>query len=109
MPENLAPKAKASATSEHNQLYLAKFATDGKIPPAGSRAGSSRKANQHRRFLRPTTLPRWPMWKDGCFFTKNLPTNNRVHLLGISPETNFVKFFSEWSNDMPPSRRAPPY
>ena len=28
----LAAKAKASATSEHNQHYLAKFATDGKIP-----------------------------------------------------------------------------
>src|SRR3990172_2805067 len=38
MPENLAPKAKASATSEHNELYLARFATDGKIPPAGSSA-----------------------------------------------------------------------
>ncbi|HUT89657.1 MAG TPA: hypothetical protein VMY37_09185 [Thermoguttaceae bacterium] len=38
MPENLAPKAKASATSEHNELYLARFATDGKIPPAGSTA-----------------------------------------------------------------------
>ena len=38
LPENLARKAEASATSEHNQLYLAKFATDGKIPPAGSTA-----------------------------------------------------------------------
>jgi hypothetical protein len=38
MPENLARKAKASATSEHNELYLARFATDGKIPPAGSTA-----------------------------------------------------------------------
>jgi hypothetical protein len=38
MPENLALKAKASASSEHNDLYLAKFATDGKIPPAGSQA-----------------------------------------------------------------------
>ena len=36
MPENLARKATASATSEHNQHYLAKFAVDGKIPPAGS-------------------------------------------------------------------------
>ncbi len=38
LPENLAPKAKATATSEHNQQYLARFATDGKIPPAGSTA-----------------------------------------------------------------------
>jgi hypothetical protein len=38
MPENLAAKAKASATSEHNEQYLAKFATDGRIPPAGSTA-----------------------------------------------------------------------
>ncbi len=36
MPENLARKATAAATSEHNQSYLAKFAIDGKIPPAGS-------------------------------------------------------------------------
>ena len=36
MPENLALKATASATSEHNAHYLAKFAIDGKIPAAGS-------------------------------------------------------------------------
>jgi len=38
MPENLAPKATASASSEHNEHYLARFAIDGKIPPAGSHA-----------------------------------------------------------------------
>lgn len=37
-PENLALKAVASATSEHNQQYLARFAIDGKIPAAGSTA-----------------------------------------------------------------------
>jgi len=31
-PENLAPQARASASSEFNASYLAKFATDGKIP-----------------------------------------------------------------------------
>ncbi len=36
MPENLAAKAKTSATSEHNNSYLSRFAVDGKIPPAGS-------------------------------------------------------------------------
>lgn len=36
VPENEAKKAKASASSEHNQHYLARFAIDGKIPPAGS-------------------------------------------------------------------------
>jgi hypothetical protein len=35
-PENLAPKAKAWASSEHNEHYLARFATDGKIPYAGT-------------------------------------------------------------------------
>lgn len=35
-PQNLAPKAMTSATSEHNAHYQAKFAVDGKIPPAGS-------------------------------------------------------------------------
>jgi hypothetical protein len=37
-PENLARKAKATASSEHNDSYLARFATDGKIPAAGSGA-----------------------------------------------------------------------
>ena len=37
-PENLAAKAKAWASSEHNEHYLAKFAADGKIPHAGSSA-----------------------------------------------------------------------
>ncbi len=37
-PENLALKAVASATSEHNQQYLARFAIDGRIPAAGSTA-----------------------------------------------------------------------
>jgi len=37
LPENLAAKATATASSEHNQHYLAKFAIDGRIPPAGSR------------------------------------------------------------------------
>jgi len=37
MPENLAAKARTSATSEHNNQYLSKFAVDGKIPPAGSK------------------------------------------------------------------------
>jgi hypothetical protein len=38
VPENLAPKASPSATSEHNAHYQAKFAVDGKIPPAGSQS-----------------------------------------------------------------------
>ena len=37
-PENLAVRATASASSEHNQKYLARFAIDGKIPAAGSRS-----------------------------------------------------------------------
>ena len=38
VPENLARRATASATSEHNGHYLARFACDDKIPPAGSSA-----------------------------------------------------------------------
>ncbi len=38
LPENLGPKARASASSEHNAQYLARFAVDGKIPPAASTA-----------------------------------------------------------------------
>ena len=37
-PENLAPQAMTWASSEHNGSYQAKFAVDGKIPPAGSQA-----------------------------------------------------------------------
>ncbi len=37
LPENIALRATAEASSEHNQHYLAKFAIDGRIPPAGSR------------------------------------------------------------------------
>ena len=36
LPENLASRAQVSASSEHNEKYLARFAVDGKIPPAGS-------------------------------------------------------------------------
>ena len=35
LPENLALRAKASADSEHNSDYAARFATDGQIPAAG--------------------------------------------------------------------------
>jgi len=38
LPENLATKATAWASSEHNEHYLARFATDGKISHAGSSA-----------------------------------------------------------------------
>jgi len=38
LPENLAPKAKASASSEYSDEYRAKFATDGDIPGPGSNA-----------------------------------------------------------------------
>jgi hypothetical protein len=38
IPENLARRATASATSEHNQQYLARFAVDDKIPDPGSGA-----------------------------------------------------------------------
>ena len=46
MPENLALKATASATSEHNARYLAKFAIDGKIPVTGT-AGAGASALSH--------------------------------------------------------------
>ena len=42
LPENLAPKAKVSATSEFSDQYLAKFAVDGKVPDAGSSDDLSR-------------------------------------------------------------------
>jgi len=38
LPENLAAKATVSASSEYSNRYLAKFAVDGKVPPAGSQA-----------------------------------------------------------------------
>ncbi|MCR4413435.1 MAG: hypothetical protein NUV77_13525, partial [Thermoguttaceae bacterium] len=44
LPENLARKAEASATSEHNESYLARFAIDDKIPAAGSTASDLKAA-----------------------------------------------------------------
>ncbi|MBC8869008.1 MAG: hypothetical protein H8E44_06295, partial [Planctomycetes bacterium] len=44
LPENLARSAQASATSEHNESYLAKFAIDGKIPPSGSTSADLKAA-----------------------------------------------------------------
>ena len=44
MPQNLARKARAWASSEHNSQYLAKFAIDGKIPGAGSQAADLSRA-----------------------------------------------------------------
>jgi len=38
LPENLAADAQPTASSEYSELYLAKFATDGVVPPAGSHA-----------------------------------------------------------------------
>ncbi len=38
LPKNLATDATATASSEYSELYLAKFATDGVVPPAGSQA-----------------------------------------------------------------------
>jgi hypothetical protein len=38
LPENLAADAQVTASSEYSEQYLAKFATDGKVPPAGSQA-----------------------------------------------------------------------
>ena len=38
LPENLALKATATASSEHNSHYLARFAIDGKIPSAGGQS-----------------------------------------------------------------------
>ena len=38
LPENLAARATVSASSEYSNQYLAKFAVDGKVPPAGSQA-----------------------------------------------------------------------
>jgi hypothetical protein len=43
IPENVAPKAQVAATSEYSELYLARFAVDGKIPTAGSQ-GADRGA-----------------------------------------------------------------
>ncbi len=38
VPQNLAPQARVRANSEYNDRYLAKFAVDGKVPPAGSQS-----------------------------------------------------------------------
>jgi len=38
LPENIAPEATVTASSEYDARYLAKNVVDGRIPPAGSRA-----------------------------------------------------------------------
>ncbi len=43
-PENLAPRARITADSEHGDRYLARFVADGVIPPAGSRSADLDKA-----------------------------------------------------------------
>ena len=43
LPENLARKASASASSEHNAHYLAKFAIDGEICGRQQRDGPGRR------------------------------------------------------------------
>ncbi len=51
-PENLARQARASASSEHNRSYAARFAVDGRIPFAGSQEDTDRawcvQGNTHR-------------------------------------------------------------
>jgi hypothetical protein len=42
VPPNIAPDATVTANSEHNAQYLARFATDGKIPAAGSQDDTER-------------------------------------------------------------------
>ena len=42
LPQNLAAKATVGASSEYSNQYLAKFAVDGKVPPAGSQADVSK-------------------------------------------------------------------
>ncbi len=42
LPENIAPKAEVSATSEYSDKYFARFAVDGKIPAPMSRDDLSR-------------------------------------------------------------------
>ncbi|MFP4057552.1 MAG: hypothetical protein ACLF0G_11850 [Candidatus Brocadiia bacterium] len=44
LPENLARKATAWASSEYSDQYLARFAIDGRVPPAGSQAQDRGKA-----------------------------------------------------------------
>ena len=43
-PDNIALKAKVTATSEHSAPHLAKFAADGKIPALGKCNGAGRSA-----------------------------------------------------------------
>ena len=52
LPENLALHARATASSEHNNRYVARFAVDGRIPAAGSQADLDQawcvQGNTHR-------------------------------------------------------------
>ena len=92
LPENLALKAKASATSEHNEHYLAKFAIDGKIPPAGStgadldaawcvlKAKSGDQAEFTLRWDRPVELAELVYWGRTTWFMSECFRDYEVYL-----------------------------
>ncbi len=64
-PENLARKAKASATSEYNDQYRARFAIDGDVPDADWRDDVGRAwcvkgaAAQGKADFTLVSVPRW--------------------------------------------------
>ena len=61
-PENLAPKAKIEASSEHSHQYLARYVADGQVPGAMSHADVGKawcaKGNQHPQGVQLTFT--WP-------------------------------------------------
>lgn len=61
-PENLAPKARITADSEHSPAYLARYVADGQVPDAGGREDPGRawcvKGHTHRNGA--TITFEWP-------------------------------------------------
>ena len=91
-PENLARKARAWASSEHNEQYLARFATDGKIPAAGStsadlaaawcvlKAKSGDKAEFSLQWDRPVELAELVYWGRTTWFVNECWKDYEVYL-----------------------------
>jgi len=91
-PENLARKARAWASSEHNDQYLARFAIDGKIPAAAStaadlaaawcvlKARSGDKAEFRLQWEKPVELAELVYWGRTTWFINECWKDYEVYL-----------------------------
>lgn len=117
--ENLAAKAKAWASSEHNAHYLARFAVDGKIPHAGStgadldaawcvlKARSGDKAEFSLTWEKPVELAELVYWGRTTWFMNECWKDFEVYLdAAKEPATRgtFQRIHGPQRIKLPPAR-----